>query len=831
MFTKEMGLRLLILLILYSLEEVFGELVDSVPPVSIQNMDESILRSRGSGPEVREETGDLSILESANGGYGDAAQQTDLLQLDKYNPPDIDKIFANNMELNKILLGMGKDSGEPFSSQIKGRLFQNEMDFQKTLIFKIEENNRFVDTDIDIFATLSLPFTTFEGHEIDYFIISTPPSYTFPKSEKVCRCVKHLQEVSSGVMKLVPTLIKCTTVSANGSIYFVIQNRDESTFPAPGYYRFQLKVRTPVETRKVQNDPKNFWWLTKIRFSSGHYITKVHENTRLLLKAECQWSPWRRETGCSSTCDSGVEIWRRTLLSGKDEELCGGAYQKRECGNVPCNVSCQLGPWEELIPCTVSCNASMNGGKRIEYRRILLTNSGNGPDCEQLYPWNEEKQMGWNKSLGMVVKYSECSFEMKQDCKKEFGCRVERENLRTIASEYPWGFCPFPCGGFGNITSIVQVANGIPRWIGEKLYPKTFEYPCVSNRKPIVEFKPCNTNPCSDCMVYLEDSELDKTTNIWVFFHLFQEADEIRFVLPDGFTFLRSTDYELIHNVTKDKSLKSENSTKIITSINKAIKINQSDYIEIIKRLFSRMIFGDGANSSNSSSNSSITSTSASNEANVSESENKANEINGHVSKCQVTAASFGSIKTCQLTNRHNSKDKNTVPNYSEALIVLDSTVQATRSIFSEQSKNEKPNWLLMPLKIGNAEGLVLPNGKLNKEQFRLYARGSNSLKEPEELVCNLQTGILLPQPCYVDLLPKNARDCAKCSKTNAFTIEAYRQFTSPKNGGACTVPSEQRVDESIVSVECINACPNGKRYMMGTDKYLKKVGLGSGLI
>ncbi|OII70981.1 TSP1 domain-containing protein TSP12 precursor [Cryptosporidium ubiquitum] len=814
-----MEIKFLFVMFVYYVGAVFGESVDYSPPVSIQNMDESILRSRGSNEnEMKNEAGGITTLESKN-------DEVDSFQSNKANEIDIDQIFANNLELNNLLLGIKKDSTLESPTHTKGRRFQNEMDFQKTLVFQIEENDRFVDSDIDIFATLTLPFSTFEGHKIDYFIISTPPSYTLPKAGKLCKCVKHLEEISPEIMKPVPISIKCTTVSANGSIYFVIQNKDESALPAPGYYRFQLKVRTPVETRKVQNDPKNFWWLSKIRFSSGHYITKVHENTRLLLKAECQWSPWRRETGCSSTCDSGVEMWRRTLLSGKNEELCGGAYQKRECGDTPCNVSCQLGPWEELVPCTVSCNASKNGGKRIEYRKILLTNSGNGPDCEKLYPWDKEKQMGWNESLGMVIKYSECPLEMRQDCKKEFGCRVERENLRTIASEYPWGFCPFPCGGFGNITSIVQVANGIPRWIGEKLYPKTFEYPCISNKKPIVEYKPCNKNPCGDCMVYLEDSELNKTTNIWVFFHLFQEADEIRFVLPDGFTFLKSNDNELIHNIAHDKNLKFDNNTKIITSINKAIKVNQTNYIDIIKQSFNRIIFGDVSPSTD-------TSGSKNDENNNSNNNNINNNINNNnnthnITKCQVTAASFGSIKTCQLIN-HHSKSNYMIENYKEALVILDSTVQPTRSIFSEQSKNEKPNWLFMPLKIGNAEGLVLPNGRLNNEQFRLYARGSNSLKEPEELVCNLQTKVLLPQPCRVDLLPKNGKDCIKCSKTNVFIIEAYRQFTSPKNGGACTVPSELRVDETIINVECINACPNGRRYVMGTDKYLKKIGINS---
>ncbi|CUV07601.1 unnamed protein product [Cryptosporidium hominis] len=818
-----MGIKFVFILIIYYVGGLFGESTDYSPPVSIQNMDESILRSRGSNEQQTDnEVTGISKLESINDSYRTQNDEIDSLQSNKVIETDIDQIFANNLELNHLLVGMNKDSILETSTQTKGRKSQNEIDFQKTIIFQIEENNRFVDSDIDIFATLTLPFSTFEGHTIDYFIISTPPSYTLPKSEKLCTCVKHLQEISPEVMKSIPISIKCTTVSANGSIYFVIQNQDESVFPAPGYYRFQLKVRTPVETRKVQNDPKNFWWLSKIRFSSGHYITKVHENTRLLLKAECQWSPWRRETGCSSTCDSGVEIWRRTLLSGKDEELCGGAYQKRECGDTPCNVSCQLGPWEELIPCTVTCNASKNKGKRIEYRKTLLTNSGNGPDCETLYPWNEEKQMGWSKSLGMVIKYSDCPFEMKQDCNKEFGCRVERENLRTIASEYPWGFCPFPCGGFGNITSIVQVANGIPRWIGEKLYPDSFEYPCVSNKKPIVEYKPCNTNPCGDCMVYLEDSQLNKTTNIWVFFHLFQEADEIRFVLPDGFTFLKSNDNELIHNIAKDKNSKFENNNKIITSIKKAIKVNQSNYIDIIKKLFNRIIFGDV------SENSGIPESKNDNNNNNNNNNNNKqnNNIDSNFTRCQVTAASFGSIKTCQLKS-HHLKDHE-IENYKEALIILDSTVQTTRSIFSEQSRNEKPNWLFMPMKIGNAEGLVLPDGKLNNEQFRLFARGSNSLKEPEELVCNLQTKVLLPQPCHVDLLPKNAKDCIKCSKTNIFTIEAYRQFTSPKNGGACTVPTEFRVDESITNVDCINVCPNGRRYVMGTDKYLKKIGIHS---
>ncbi|KAF7456815.1 Tsp1 domain-containing protein TSP12 (Precursor),related, related [Cryptosporidium felis] len=772
----------LFLLILFRLAlEVRCESSES--PVSLKNMDEAVLRSRG---------GEEKAIDTLN------LNQNSYQELDGIRP-DLDKLFINSSELNNLLADINKES----SSNVKGRKFQNENEFQRTVIFQVEENNRFVDSDIDIFVSLTLPFSTFEGHKIDYFIISTPPSYTLPKTEKVCECIKHYQELNMGEMKQIPLNIKCTTVSANGSIYFVIQSRDENPFEAPGYFMFHLRARTPIETHKVQNDPKNFWWLSKIRFSSGHYITKVHENSRLLLKAECQWGPWRRETGCSSTCNSGIEIWRRTLLSGKDEDLCGGVYQKRECGTTPCDVSCQLGPWEELIPCTVNCSASKSGGKRIEYRKILLMNSGNGPDCEELYPWDDEKKEGWNKSLGMVVRFTECPLEMRRNCNQDLGCRVERENLRTIASEYPWGYCPFPCGGFGNITSIVQVAHGIPKWVGEKLYPDTFEYPCVSNKKPIVEYKPCNTEPCGDCMVYLEDSVLNKTTNIWIFFHLFQEADEIRLVLPDGFTFIRSDESELIHGIGVNKS-----NAKMIDSIKTAIEnTNEINFVEMFKGLFGQ----------SESSSPNKTTTLLPNGKIENEVQNEKNVI-----KCQVTAASFGSIKACQLKSSKHSEEGG----LKEALIILDSTVQPTRSIFSQQSKNEKPNWLFMPLKIGNAEGLVLPDGKLNKEQFKLYTRGSNSLKEPEELVCNLQSKALLPQPCKVDLLPKNPNDCLKCSKTNHFEILAYRQFTHSKNGGACAVPAEFRIDEAITKINCVNVCPNGKRYIMGTEKYLGRIGI-----
>ncbi|KAH8738543.1 CpTSP12 [Cryptosporidium ryanae] len=698
---------------------------------------------------------------------------------------------STNDDLNPIVVNQRESL---IKNIIKGRKYHDDFEMNKTVIFHVEEKNRLIDSDIEVIVTLRLPFSTFEGHQIDYLIISTPPLYSLPRTEKLCECMEHLREYEHGLLRRKEFGIKCTTVSANNSIYFVIQSSKDKSFSAPGTYKFLLKLRTPVETNKVRNDPKNYWWLSKIRFSSGHYITKVYENTRLITKTECQWGPWRRETGCSSTCNGGVEIWRRTLLSGEDENLCGGVYQKRECGTKPCNVGCQLGPWEELVPCTVSCGASKNNGKRIEYRRILLMNSGNGPDCEKMYPWDDKKKMGWNESLGMVVRYSECSYLMKEDCEKELGCRVERENLRTIASEYPWGYCPFPCGGFGNITSIVQVANGIPRWVGEKLYPDKFEYPCVSHKKPILEYKPCNTSPCLDCMVYLEDSELNKLTNIWIFFHLFQEADEIKLKLPDGFTFIKDEDHEIIKNATDFNTNNSSNT--MIDSIKTAISVSDNGFIETIRKAMNKSLFSFGTgNSGGGGSN------------NVSKSDS-----------CQVTAASFGSIKKCSITKNNNNY-------YNEATITLESTVKATKSIYSKDKRLEKPNWLFMPLYIETAQGLVLSDGSVNSEQFKLYARGSNSLKEPEELVCNLQTKLLIPYPCYVDLIPKDSSECLNCSKSNNYDIAVYRQFKPPKNGGACSVPSNKRIDETITLINCLNVCPNGRRYVMGTDRYMKKVG------
>ncbi|KAL7066721.1 hypothetical protein ACR3K2_28260 [Cryptosporidium serpentis] len=694
---------------------------------------------------------------------------------------EANKIFDNSKTLNEITTKLQSISSiNPDESGKK--IFKNQL--SQMMTFKVEENDRHIDSDIEVLVTISLPFSTFEGHTIDYFIISTPPLYTLPLGERVCRSVGFMKDFSH-IEENKEIRIKCITITANNLLYFVIQTQTETPISAPGTHMFILKVRTPAETHKVYNDPKNFWWLAKIRFSSGHYITKVFENSRLLQKAECQWSPWRRETGCSSTCNGGIEIWRRSLLSGKDEEFCGGVYQSRECATNKCNISCQLGMWEKLIDCTTECDASLNNGKKVEVRRVIMLNSGKGLHCSEIYPWNEETQTGWNPSLGMVVRYSECEPKYQKSCNEQIGCRVEKENLRTIPSNYPWGPCPFPCGGFGNITSLVQVAHGIPKWVGEKLFPETFEFPCKSNKKPIIEHIACNTRPCEDCMIYLENSELNTTTNVWIFFHLFQEADEIRFTLPKGFSFPVYNEINLSltkYDNNKDVNISNNKPWTLLDSIKLAIDYKGNRKEEVI---------------------------------------NNNNNVNVTSKDCHIIAASFGSIKSCNILS--SSKDNSTI--FTEALLSLDSTVEATKSNFNEGNKNQKPNWFIIPINIQSAEGLLLPNGIPNKEQFKLHTRGSNSLKEPEELICNLQTKISLPQPCLINVSPVRNSDCENCTKRNIYDIEVYRLFIPEKNGGACVVPIGDRIPEIKTKISCINVCPKGKQYTMGTIKDLTKIG------
>eukprot|EP00920_Eleutheroschizon_duboscqi_P032217 GHVT01077759.1.p1 GENE.GHVT01077759.1~~GHVT01077759.1.p1 ORF type:complete len:443 (+),score=40.15 GHVT01077759.1:1231-2559(+) len=103
--------------------------------------------------------------------------------------------------------------------------------------------------------------------------------------------------------------------------------------------------------------------------------------------------------------------------------------------------------------------------------------------------------------------------------------------------EFPWGACPFPCGGFGRLTSIVQVANGIPKWIGEQLFPETFQSPCRANKEPLVRQAVCNTHPCEDCSVFLEGTSFESATFGWVFFRPSQDSDYVQLVAPHGVSF------------------------------------------------------------------------------------------------------------------------------------------------------------------------------------------------------------------------------------------------------------------------------------------------------
>ncbi|KAL8272883.1 hypothetical protein Esti_003192 [Eimeria stiedai] len=126
------------------------------------------------------------------------------------------------------------------------------------------------------------------------------------------------------------------------------------------------------------------------------------------------------------------------------------------------------------------------------------------------------------------------------------GATCSRENARqqravakelsawTLPASFPLGVCPFPRGGSGKITSIVQVANVIPRWVGEKAFAGTFQIPCKADKEPLVITRSCNTQACEDCSVFLEKPGFGRATRAWIFFLPALEGDPLEVAAPKG---------------------------------------------------------------------------------------------------------------------------------------------------------------------------------------------------------------------------------------------------------------------------------------------------------
>ncbi|CEL94087.1 unnamed protein product [Vitrella brassicaformis CCMP3155] len=284
-------------------------------------------------------------------------------------------------------------------------------------------------------------------------------------------------------------------------------------------------------------------WIAFFEFHSHHRLFERAPNTNLHEEDRCQWSEWQTVTKCSVTCGpGGYFLQKRTLWSAPthNPESCGSPVREVPCANSKeCAVDCQLSEWTNIVPCTAACltaegREAKHGIKafRIDIRTIEVPPMGDGLSCEE-HP-DLQKGTGnayWDEEDNVAKRRLPCDPEHIKPC--EYQCRYT-DWQRYDARYYPWGdgMCPYPCGGIGRITRIRQVIPVWPRQsdsqLGEQCPPA----------KEILHEEPCGVDTCPDCAIYLEgEAQTGKTTSVWVWVTLVQQAHKLEIYAPPGFDF------------------------------------------------------------------------------------------------------------------------------------------------------------------------------------------------------------------------------------------------------------------------------------------------------
>ncbi|XP_026189835.1 uncharacterized protein LOC34621048, partial [Cyclospora cayetanensis] len=616
----------------------------------------------------------------------------------------------------------------------------------------IEENNE-LDSESFVTVVYNFPLQTMESRQIAFIVVALPPQYTAREDGPLC----HSLDSS------MPPL-KCSTRSAYmrnrpGSLStFVTLSSSQSGRSLPlGRHSFRLAVRTPSEALSIEN-PSN-WWFSTFRFTGGHAITKHWENRKLISKRDCIWGEWRQETPCSTTCGGGFEVWTRTLFSGESEEACGGALMKRRCQVEECSLNCQLSEWETMADCTKSCGATNEDAFKIRIRKVLVHKRGWGQACAEMHPWDPELGVGWSEKMQAVVSISPCDDKFKEHCPAVLGCRVEESNTRTIPDVFPWGACPFPCGGFGRITSIVQVANGIPRWIGEQHFPESFQIPCRADTEPLVTTRSCNTDACEDCSVYIENPIFGRATRAWFFFLPTAEADHMEITAPRGVGIVDDT-------FASTSSSPPGTRPPFKVSALSSVLPPAAHLAKALPELTP--------------------------EAEVL---TDAEELG----TCARMATSFGAIASCAVSrSRHYSGSQAA---HLHLASLIEPSIAATGTP-GEKSKKARPQWFALPVLLGKREEME------DAGNFYLWLTRSKYPNDPEVFKCHLRTKLALPKRCKFAYTPKNPEDCKRCTSESTPSIETWRRFLPSANGGSCEIPHALRHPrETLVQTSCVKSC------------------------
>ncbi|KAL8452838.1 hypothetical protein Emed_001136 [Eimeria media] len=648
--------------------------------------------------------------------------------------------------------------------------------------FQVIEEENALDTDSLVTIVYNFPLQTEESRQIAFIVMALPPGYTAQKGVPVC------SSVDAEMPELTCTTRRAYMKNRPGSLstFITISSADNKTNLPLGRHSFRVAVRTPDESLSIDN-PAN-WWFATFRFTGGHAITKHWENRKLISKQKCIWGQWRQETPCSTTCGSGFEVWTRTLYSGDSEAACGGAFLKRKCKVQECSLSCQLDAWETLADCTKSCGATANQAFKIRIRKVLLHKVGWGRACADLYPWDYDLGMGWSDKLQAVVSISPCDEKFTAPCPATLGCRVEESNTRTIPDAFPWGACPFPCGGFGTITSVVQVANGIPRWIGEKQFPESFQIPCKADKEPLVTTRKCNVAACEDCSVYIENPIFGRATRAWFFFIPTAEADIAEVTAPRGVAIVPP-------NANQAQSNNSQTQTRYkISALSDVLPpalhaAPDQPQLTTPKTAEDVLLLTD------------------------------------ELGTCAQMATSFGEVESCRVfPSRHYAGSQ-------AAELVLKSLIEpsvgrvSSSSNSSSSSKSSsRPQWFALPVLLGAREEME------DAGNFYLWLTRSKYPNDPEVFKCHLRTKLPIPRRCKFAYRPKNPKDCEQCTVGGGQQIETYRQFIPGENGGTCDIPhAMQQPAETLVLTSCVKGCSQLEQRGGGARGLSRKAAAASG--
>ncbi|PHJ23296.1 tsp1 domain-containing protein tsp12 related [Cystoisospora suis] len=789
-----------------------------------------------SGAEVKGDTSDRSANEEDTSG--DAHRPVSGTSVDATGSPlgTGDATQAYESVLGKEIASRAEGpAGEQtaaaasFSARVLERLRRSSNGVASVL--QVVEHGRLLNELSLVTIAYHFSFHTRESRRIAFIIVALPPGYTAPDQGPLCESVDPEMPPLSCQLRFVSPGKPAKDTSEEAqlkNVFIQVSSADKNRSLPLGMHHFGIAVHTPAHPIAV-NVPSN-WWFVTFRFTGGHAVTKHFENRLLTARQKCSWSAWRQETPCSATCGEGLEVWTRTLFAGESEDICGGAILKRKCFRAPCSVNCQLGPWQTVVDCTRSCDADNRRGFKISMRKVLMDKTGWGAACRHQYSWNPEAKEGWSEKLEAVIRLEPCEPKFAGSCPADVGCRAERINSRTLSVSYPWGSCPFPCGGLGSITSIVQVANGIPRWIGERDFPESFQAPCRADKEPLVTRTPCNTFDCEDCSVYLENATHGNQSRAWIFFLPTQDANIIKITAPRGVSFSLPPPPAADESSAPPLTTRSGGAGAAPTE---GHKDEPGKDMSVAKGLLPHaehpteedLLIGLAGRPEKKQQLAELTKKLDGDGGEVQQERKKSFQKLFEENACALMPASFGYVSTCSVgqSERYPGAEEATLrlaeliaPRTDDALnqSVYPHLQKTTSSIEARGGvkRRRRPEWLAVPITLGQASAMEDPGN------FYLWLMSSWSPRDPEVFKCHMKTKLTVPKSCLLEYSAVDPKDCTDCRVDAPRKIMSLRTFVYAKHGGTCSIPIEQQISRPvIVYAACNKACghiPHGETAM-----------------